>query len=170
LIFAPMTTAVLNSVETDKSGIASAVNGAVREIGFAFGIALLGSVLNRVYQDRFDGSTAVTGLRADPGQAPLQPALDLIGSGAGFAGRVVEDARLFPGISGEAVAQLREASAQAFIAGMDRAVIIGALAMFAAAVIAYFLIDDRVAGATAPLMVDEGVDEPAVGLAAAAGD
>lgn len=98
LVFAPMTTAVLNSVESAKSGVASAVNGAVREIGFAFGIALLGSVMNRVYQDRFDQATAVTDLRADPAQAPFQPVVDAIGSGAGFAGRVVEDTRLFPGL------------------------------------------------------------------------
>ncbi len=65
LIFAPMTTAVLNSVETAKSGVASAVNGAIRETGFAFGIALLGTVMNRTYQARFDESSVVQGLRAD---------------------------------------------------------------------------------------------------------
>ena len=42
-IWAPMTTAMLNSVESAKSGVASAVNGAIREIGTAFGIALLGT-------------------------------------------------------------------------------------------------------------------------------
>ncbi|CAA9583605.1 MAG: Uncharacterized MFS-type transporter, partial [uncultured Thermomicrobiales bacterium] len=35
LIFTPSTTAVLNSVESEKSGVASAVNGAIREIGAA---------------------------------------------------------------------------------------------------------------------------------------
>src|SRR5688572_14444116 len=49
-IWAPMTTAVLNSVESEKSGVASAVNGAIREIGTAFGIALLGTVMNRGYK------------------------------------------------------------------------------------------------------------------------
>jgi EmrB/QacA subfamily drug resistance transporter len=48
-IWAPMTTAVLNSVEKEKSGIASAVNGALREIGTAFGVALLGTMANRAY-------------------------------------------------------------------------------------------------------------------------
>jgi hypothetical protein len=43
-IWAPMTTAVLNSVESEKSGVASAVNGALREIGTAFGVALLGTL------------------------------------------------------------------------------------------------------------------------------
>ena len=49
-IWAPMTTAVLNSVESEKSGVASAVNGAIREIGTAFGIAFLGTIMNRTYQ------------------------------------------------------------------------------------------------------------------------
>ena len=119
LIFTPMTTAVLNSVESAKSGVASAVNGAVREIGTAFGIALLGTVMNRAYQDRFETSAEVTGLRADPEQAPLQPLLDLIGSGVGLGGRVVE------ALAGSAPAtvtgQVREASSRAFIAGMDQA-------------------------------------------------
>ena len=34
-IWAPMTTAMLNSVDSEKSGIASAINGAIREIGTA---------------------------------------------------------------------------------------------------------------------------------------
>ena len=161
LIFAPMTTAVLNSVESAKSGVASAVNGAVREIGFAFGIALLGSVLNRVYQDRFDGAATVAGLRTDPAQTSLQPTLELIGSGAGFAGRVVEDARLFPGLPDGVAVQLREVSAAAFMNGMDRAVIIGAAVMFAAAIVALVTIKDRVVNAPqAPaLVVEEDPDE-----------
>jgi DHA2 family multidrug resistance protein-like MFS transporter len=147
LIFAPMTTAVLNSVESAKSGVASAVNGAVREIGFAFGVALLGSVLNQVYQDRFDRSAAVADLRTGPEAASLAPVVDTIGSGAGFAGRVVEDAALFPAVGAAAVARLREVSGEAFIAGMDRAVIIAAGVMFAAALLALVTIKDRVVNA-----------------------
>ncbi|MGH2602507.1 MAG: MFS transporter, partial [Dehalococcoidia bacterium] len=168
LIFAPMTTAVLNSVETAKSGIASAVNGAVREIGFAFGIALLGSVMNRVYQDSYNGSSAITDLRADPAQAPLQPVLDAVGAGAGLAGRVIEDTQLFPGLPAAAVAQVREASAQAFMAGMDRAVIIAAAVMAVTAVLAYFLIDDRVVNSTVPVAVED--EEPVGVLALGAAD
>jgi len=168
LIFAPMTTAVLNSVETAKSGIASAVNGAVREIGFAFGIALLGSVMNRVYQDNYNGSSAITDLRTDPAQAPLQPVLDAVGAGAGLAGRVIEDTQLFPGLPAAAVAQVREASAQAFMAGMDRAVIIAAVVMAVTAVLAYFLIDDRVVNSTVPVAVED--EEPVGVLALGAAD
>ncbi len=56
MIFAPMTTAVLNSVESEKSGVASAINGAIREIGTAFGIALLGTIMNRTYQSHYNAT------------------------------------------------------------------------------------------------------------------
>ena len=158
LIFAPMTTAVLNSVESAKSGVASAVNGAVREIGTAFGIALLGTVMNRVYQDRFAASAAVTDLRADPAREPVRPLVDLVGSGAGFAGRVVEDGRLFPGLDAGVAARLRDASAAAFIAGMDQAVVLAALAMAGAGILAFVMIKDRVVNAvSAP--AEEAADE-----------
>ena len=58
-IWAPMTTAVLNSVPSDKSGIASAINGSLREIGTAFGVALLGTLANRAYQDYYADSAAL---------------------------------------------------------------------------------------------------------------
>ena len=72
LIFAPMTTAVLNSVESDKSGVASAVNGAVRETGFAFGVALLGTIMNQTYKESFNASSQVQALR-DPSQCGAGP-------------------------------------------------------------------------------------------------
>jgi EmrB/QacA subfamily drug resistance transporter len=141
LIFAPMTTAVLNSVETAKSGVASAVNGAVRETGFAFGIALLGTIMNRTYQDAYNHTTAVETLRGS-GDAATAGATALVGSGMNFAGRVVEG---IPGLPAAVVAQLREASAQAFVTGMDRAFILSSVVTIVAGVLSYLLIKDRVA-------------------------
>ena len=101
--FAPSTTAVLNSVESagapaSGSGVASAINGAIREIGTAVSIALLGTIMNRVYQAEYNAAPEIGGLRADPAAGPLRPLLDLVGSGASFAGRVIEDPLRFPGL------------------------------------------------------------------------
>jgi len=147
LIFAPMTTAVLNSVERSKSGVASAINGAVRETGFAFGIALLGTIINRVYQDQYNTSAEVTTLRAntDPAVAPLQPVVDAVGTGVNLAGQVIENSSRFPGVPVEIAAQIREASSQAFVAGMDRAFVVSSIAIVLASGLAFFLINDRVA-------------------------
>src|SRR4029078_8016142 len=90
-IFAPMTTAVLNSVESEKSGVASAVNGAIREIGSAFGIALLGTIMNRVYQSQYNASETITQARGNASLGLLRPLIDMVGSGMSFAGRVIED-------------------------------------------------------------------------------
>lgn len=142
-IWAPMTTAVLNSVSSDKSGVASAVNGALREIGTAFGVALLGTLANRAYQDSFNSASDVQALRATGGSA-LQPVIDLVGSGMNFGGNVISKMPEFAGLPAQVTKTLEHASAEAFMVGMDRAMIFSTAGIIAAAVISYFLIDDAI--------------------------
>jgi EmrB/QacA subfamily drug resistance transporter len=47
----PSTTAITEALPESKQGVASAVNDTARELGSAFGIAILGSVLNQQYRD-----------------------------------------------------------------------------------------------------------------------
>jgi hypothetical protein len=56
----PSTTAITESLPESKQGVASAVNDTARELGSAFGIAILGSVLNQQYRDGM--TEAVDGL------------------------------------------------------------------------------------------------------------
>jgi EmrB/QacA subfamily drug resistance transporter len=142
-IWAPMTTAVLNSVSSDKSGVASAVNGALREIGTAFGVALLGTLANRAYKDNFNGSSDVQALRTTGGDA-LAPVIDLVGSGMNVGGNVISKMPEFAGLPAQAVKTLEHASAEAFMVGMDRAIIFSTIGIIAAAILSYFLIDDAV--------------------------
>jgi MFS family permease len=164
-IWAPMTTAMLNSVEPDKSGIASAVNGAVREIGTAFSIALLGTIASRHYQDVFKDDSQIRALRQDSGNGFLQGVLDQIGSGAGLGGNFV---RTIPGVEqlGGAVDTIQLASSRAFIGGMERAFWIGSLSLIAASVVSYFLLSDEAhdvvpAGEAAMDGIVEAVPAPA---------
>ncbi len=151
LIFAPMTTAVLNSVESSKSGVASAVNGAVREMGFAFGVALLGTIMNQVYKSRFDGSGEVQALRdpANSALGPLQPVVDRIGEGINYAGSVIYNQALFPGVPADVADTLSAVSAGAFIEGMHRSFIITGAAIVGVAIVSFFLVKDAVAEAPA---------------------
>ncbi len=142
-IWAPMTTAVLNSVPSDKSGVASAVNGSLREIGTAFGVALLGTLANRAYQDRFKESDAVQTATSSADQA-VTSLIALVGSGMNYGGQVVRGIAAEMGVSGEVVSQIEEASAAAFMEGMDRAVIFSGVAIIIVAVLSYFMIDDEV--------------------------
>lgn len=147
LIFAPMTTAVLNSVPSDKSGIASAVNGAVRETGFAFGVALLGTIMNRTYLNQFNGNEEIQAMRdpANPVSAVIDPVLKVIGQGINFAGHVVQNQDLFPGLPADLAATIARVSSDAFVAGMHRSFIITGVAIIVMAGLAYFMIDDTVA-------------------------
>jgi EmrB/QacA subfamily drug resistance transporter len=56
----PATTAITEALPESKQGVASAVNDTAREVGSAFGIAILGSVLNQQYRDGM--AAAVHGL------------------------------------------------------------------------------------------------------------
>ncbi|MGZ4537452.1 MAG: MFS transporter [Nocardioidaceae bacterium] len=56
----PSTTAITEALPESKQGVASALNDTARELGSAFGIAILGSVLNQQYRDGMAG--AVRGL------------------------------------------------------------------------------------------------------------
>jgi EmrB/QacA subfamily drug resistance transporter len=59
----PSTTAITESLPESKQGVASAVNDTARELGSAFGIAILGSILNSQYRSGM--SDAVQGLPAN---------------------------------------------------------------------------------------------------------
>ena len=140
-IWAPMTTAMLNSVDSSKSGVASAINGAIREIGTAFSIALLGTIATRRYQEVFQGSAEIKALHQDTGNGFLQQMLNTIGSGAGLGGNFI---RSLPGYEqlGGAVNTIQEQSAIAFVAGMERAIVIGSVSLILGAVVSYFLVSD----------------------------
>jgi hypothetical protein len=165
-IFAPMTTAVLNSVDSSRSGVASAVNGAIREVGNAFGIAFLGTMMNRAYQNQFDSDPQVQAVRGDSSLSPIQGFVDQIGSGMSFGGRVVQDAELFPGLSNPVVNALSAASGDAFMVGMDRAIIISAGVIFATAILSYFMIKESPVVVEQPFLPDETTYEEYEGVAA----
>lgn len=156
-IFAPMTTAVMNSVEAERSGVASAVNGAIREIGNAFGIAFLGTIMNRTYQDAFNTDPAVQGLRETQGSNVVGAVIAHISNGMSQGGHVIDSfvkSGAFPGLDQfpQAIATIRLASGNAFMEGMDRAIYVSAFTIMAVAVLSFFLVKDSVAA---------GVERPA---------
>jgi EmrB/QacA subfamily drug resistance transporter len=56
LAMTPATSAIVASLPRAKQGVASAVNDTARELGSAFGIAILGSAFNSAYRGSIDGS------------------------------------------------------------------------------------------------------------------
>jgi EmrB/QacA subfamily drug resistance transporter len=107
LAMTPATNAIVASLPRAKQGVASAVNDTARELGAAFGVAVLGSAFNTGYRNSIDSHLA--GLPGDVArQAREAPAI------------AVQLASRLPG--GDALAT---AAREAFTTGMRYAVLVG---------------------------------------------
>jgi EmrB/QacA subfamily drug resistance transporter len=118
LATAPATTAIVSSLPAERQGIGSAVNDLTREVGGAFGIAVLGSLLNNGYRDH-----------VAPAAAHLPaPAAGAVRSSVAAAGQVASRA----GARGPA---LLDRAHQAFVSGFSTALIVAACVLFAAGLV-----------------------------------
>jgi hypothetical protein len=121
---APLTTLIMAAVPPERAGMGSAMNNASRELGGAFGVAVLGSLLTT----RFDAALApaIEGL-----PAPSRTAAE-----TGLAG-ALEVAR---GLPGEAGAALADAARAAFVDGFAQAGLVAALLAVTVAIGSYLLL------------------------------
>jgi EmrB/QacA subfamily drug resistance transporter len=118
LATAPATTAIVSSLPAERQGIASAVNDLTREVGGAFGIAVLGSILNNGYRDNVAPAAA---------HLPAPAASAVRGSVAGAS-----DVAARAGAHGPA---LLERAQTAFVSGFSTALLVGALVLFGAGIV-----------------------------------
>ncbi len=118
LTFPAATEAIVTALPESKAGVASAMNDTTREVGGAIGIALLGSLLSSGYRSSLGDAT--DGLPAEAAEA----AEDNIGA----ALAVAADAS-----GGE---MLAAAAREAFVDGMQLALLVGAGVLAVSAVIA----------------------------------
>jgi EmrB/QacA subfamily drug resistance transporter len=142
---APLTTLIMAAVPPQRAGMGSAMNNASRELGGAFGVAVLGSLLTT----RFDASLApaVEGLPA-PSRAAAE---------TGLAG-ALEVARGLPGGAGGALA---DAARTAFVDGFAQAGLVAALLAVTVAAGAALLLPRAAPQATGVVDVGEAPDEGA---------
>ena len=132
----PATTAITASLSMAKQGVASAVNDTARELGSAFGIAILGSVLNQSY--RAGMADAVSGL-------PPQIADRVLSSIAFTASPAVAQ-------FGEQGRRLVQLAREAFVQGVTASLLLGAGILIVGAVVVAVM---------APREADEAVAEVA---------
>ena len=156
LTMTPLTTLIMSSVPLSKAGVGSAMNDTTRELGGALGVAVLGSLVTSSYTSSLN--PALAGL---PAQARSI-------ADSGLAGALAVAQKL--GAAGDPLAA---AAKQAFVDGLGVAAIAGAVVVFAAAAVAWFLLPashvvpapNQPAGQTesgaAGDVVDEGVLEAA---------
>lgn len=107
---APATESIMGSLPPSRAGVGSAVNDTAREVGGAFGVAIVGSVVSSIYRSHLAGSLPA-GLPVSAETA----AHDSLGAALQVSGRV-----------GALGAQVADAARGAFVDAMSRASIVTA--------------------------------------------
>ena len=147
LAMAPATDSIMGSLPPEKAGVGSAVNDTTREIGGALGVAILGSIATAAYGSRIRGNPDFATLQAASPEA-AQAVEDSVGSAAIVAARL-------PAAAGRAVSS---AANDAFIHGIDRSVLVGAIVALLGAAVAYLFLPARARAEAAEAPADERVE------------
>ena len=123
-VMAPSTDSVMGAVPEANAGIASAMNDVTRMVAGAFGVAVIGSVINTAYSGRMD--EAVAGLPPEAASAA--------GDSVGAASKIAST------IPAEAGVRLADAAKAAFTDALGLAVLVSAgVALTGAVLIAKFM-------------------------------
>ncbi len=96
LTMAPSTTMVMDSIPHDKAGVGSATNDASREVGGAFGIAIVGSAVNEIYQRELvvpPGLEAQSGVVSESFPAAIRIGNELVAQGNMLGMELIENAQ-----------------------------------------------------------------------------
>ncbi len=124
LTMTPLTTLIMSSVPLGRAGVGSAMNDTTRELGGALGVAVLGSVVTSQYTASL--APSIAGLPAEARAA----------ADSGLTGALAVAER----IGGAPGAEITAAAQSAFVDGMGTAAVVGALVVFIAAAVAWFLL------------------------------
>jgi EmrB/QacA subfamily drug resistance transporter len=136
---APATESIMGSLPRAKAGVGSAVNDTTRQVGGALGVAVIGSVYSSVYADQMAKALAGRGVPAT--------AASVVSDSIGGALAVAKS------IGGESGQQLAATAKTAFVDGMHRGVIVGAVVALIGALIALLFLPAR-----APESAFEGIE------------
>jgi hypothetical protein len=129
LALAPCTESVMGSLPKRQAGVGSATSDTAMQFGGALGVGVLGTVLNLRYQNLM--AHAVAHARVPTAVAQLIK---------GSLGAALVVAHRAPRPLGEELASLAR---RAFVSGMDEALVIAAVVVFAAALVVMALLPNR---------------------------
>ena len=148
----PATDAIMGALPKEQFGVGSAVNDTVREIGGAFGVAILGSIFAAMYASTMTSVTA--GLS---GEAAAAAQDSLIGA-----------ASVAASMGGDAGAALLGAAQSAFVEAMSVTSLIGIGFAIAGALVALIWLPARAGAAPETDAAQAGSSEPTVAAVATA--
>ena len=123
------TEAIMGSVPPAKAGVGSAVNDTTRELGGAFGVAVLGSVVSSTYGPQVRDAVAGT---------PMPP--DVATSVSDQIGAAMHVANQIGGTPGRLLADV---ASTAFVDGMQTALMVGSAALALGALVAALFLPAR---------------------------
>jgi len=129
LAFAPSTESVMGSLPLDQSGVGSATNSAALQVGGALGVGVLGSLLNSRYQDHLLPVLAHY-------RVPTSVQQLITGSLGGALGVAAH-------VGGQLGTALAAYARQAFVDGLDLAMVVGGAVVAVAAVVVLWLLPNR---------------------------
>lgn len=144
LTFPSTTEAVMGSVPASKAGVASAMNDTARELGGAFGVALLSTIFSSTFRSSVEGDLAANGVN---GPQAVQ-ASDSVGGALAVANNV----------GGSTGLSLVDATNGAFADGFGLALLVAAAASLVAAIVALVWLPAR------ELTAEEADDSDTVAL------
>lgn len=133
IAMSPATDSIMGSVPESKAGIGSAMNDTTRELGGALGVAILGTVMNDIYQD---------GAGKLSGQLPMLPkeALEAITDSIQAAHIIASN----PQMPAEVRQVILNTADVAFVDGMTTAMLIGSIIMAVSSVLVLLLLPSKV--------------------------
>lgn len=129
LVIPASTNLVMSAVPVDKVGVGSGMNDTARQLGGAFGVAVLGTIANHVYIEQLAPLRQRPELQALPGRV-----LDVMMSSVQAAHVAVGE--LAPPLASE----LKERATEAFVAGMTSAMRVGAFLFIAGSMVVFAIL------------------------------
>ena len=140
LVAAPSTAAILAVLPPAKAGVGSAVNDVTRELGGAFGVAVVGAVFSSVYGPRLAGRLAEFGL---PGPA-------LAAAKTSTAGALAVAGQAPPGVRGA----IADAARLSFVNGFARGSLVCAVVVVAGGIFAFLVLPTHLPAPVSPPELD----------------
>jgi len=159
MTMAPMTAAVMASVEARHAGVASAATNTTRELGGVFGIALLGTVVTSAFKTRFMDNLVGGGLPRQVARSIVSKAANNAAAGGGSVSSFQKQAP--PGTPIELVQKIALSAQQAFVHGMHIALRYSIGFMILASLVAAIFVRTHVAEDSERRDLPDGEPEPA---------
>jgi len=131
LSVAPLTTTVMNSVETHQAGVASGINNAISRLANLLGVAVLGIIMTVTFNLILDRRLAPLELTGNTRQAIDAQRENLAA------------AQIPPGIDSETQVALDRAINQAYVSGFRRVMLVAAALALASALSAWSMIEGK---------------------------